>query len=249
MMTLNYPKKENGMYILGRDQIDDIAKTVLSEYAPDVLLKPQPLRIGDMAQEHFGLTLSYQNLSANGEISGLVSFGDSEFDCYDDYYRPILLQIADRTILIDKSLSYDRQYRRRRYTITHEFSHRLLHRSYRDPSNRHYSFKKQRYPMIACRSTDIEQSHQPRELSTNAQWEEWQADSLAASLLMPRNAFSKVAISVIHHKTGRKFISAKIPHDDRSDILKYIADIFMVSKQATSIRLKNLNLMSFEINV
>ena len=247
-MTLNYPKKENGLYCIRRDQLDEIAGAVLSEYAPEVLVKPQPLRIGDIAQEQLGLTLQYQNLSPNGEISGLVSFGDTKFDCYDDLFRPIELSIADGTILIDKSLSNDRLYPRRRYTITHEFSHRLLHRSYRDPSRSQFNFRKNRNPLIACRSSDIERSNEPRSINSDSEWEEWQADGLAAALLMPRSTFSKLAIDYIRSRTDRQFMPRNIQKDVFNEIVTRLSNVFVVSRQATIIRLKVLNLVSNDIS-
>jgi len=247
-LTFNYPRKDNGLYILSRDQFDEIATLLLSDNAPEVLSKPQPLKIGDIVQKNMGLTLKYQNLSPNGETIGLVSFGDTEYDCYDDLYRPIKLAIADGTILIDKSLSGDRSYPRRRYTITHELCHRLLHRSYRDPANRKNNFRKQNNPLIACRSSDVERGNEQKQLLTDREWEEWQADGLAAALLMPRNMFSVVALDYIRSRMGNQFISTKTPEDVHKDIVARISNVFVVSKRATRIRLKTLNLMSYDMS-
>ena len=63
-MKLNYRQKENGMYILTREDMDEIAMRLLSEYAPNVLKYPQPVGIGVIAEEKLGLTLKYQVLSA-----------------------------------------------------------------------------------------------------------------------------------------------------------------------------------------
>jgi hypothetical protein len=246
-MKLDYPQKENGMYYIKRTELDVIARDILAEYAPDVLKKPQPLKIAVLAEEGLGLTLKYQNLSPSGEISGLVSFGDTEFDCYDSTFRPIRLHIPDGTILIDTSLSSYRHYQRRRYTISHEVSHRFLHRSYRSPSNQQYHFRKQRSPMIACRSSNVERAYSGKNVGTDHDWEEWQADGLAGSLLMPLSTFTVAASQIIRARTGRNYIPQNIPKDVRSEIIKRISGVFVVSFRATEVRLRQLNLMSHDI--
>ena len=248
-MILDYPRKENGMYYIKRDQLDDIAGSLLSEYAPDVLVEPQPLKIGEIVEEQLGLTLQYQYLTPNGAISGLIAFGDNDVKCYDDMFRPIELPVTDGTILIDKTLSGDKQLPRRRYTITHEFSHRILHRSYYDPENRHFSFRESRNRFIACRSADIERSNEPRVIDTDHGWKEWQADGLAAALLMPRSPFTSAAKRIIHNRTRRYFISELTTRAERWDIVNCLAEVFMVSKQAAAIRLKYLNLMNYELTI
>jgi len=243
-MKLSYPQKENGMYVISRAGFDSIAKQFLTEYAPSVLTGINPVGIVDIAEEHLGLTLKYQTLSPNGEISGLVSFGDTEYDCYDRMFRPIKLEIADGTILVDISLSKQIAYPRRRFTIAHEVSHRLLHRSYRSPTNKHFSFRRRQDAHIACRSSNIERTSAKGERKKNDhEWEEWQADGLAASILMPRDTFGPYAEHMIHAKTGKRFMTSAMPIEVRRDLVKRIADVFHVSHRATEIRMKQLNLM------
>ena len=242
-MKLDFERKSNGMYIISRVGMDKVAREFLSEYAPNALTKAEPVGISSIAEEHLGLTLKYQNLSPNGEISGLVTFGDTEYDCYDRMFRPVKLEIADGTILIDVSLSKEISYPRRRYTIAHEVSHRLLHRSYRSPSNKQFSFRGKHGALIACRAGNIERPYDDGGTKTDPEWEEWQADALAAAILMPKDTFGPLAETMIHSRTGTRFLSQATPREIRQDIIKRIAGAFVVSHRATEIRLKHLKLM------
>lgn len=44
-MHLDYSQKKSGLYVLGRNDIEDIARGILSEHMPEALAKPQPVDI------------------------------------------------------------------------------------------------------------------------------------------------------------------------------------------------------------
>ena len=48
-MRLDYPMKQNGMYILKKADFDDIGEMVLSEYMPNVLDYPKSVDIDYLA--------------------------------------------------------------------------------------------------------------------------------------------------------------------------------------------------------
>ena len=194
------------MYILTREDMDDIAMRLLNEYAPNVLKYPQPVGIGMIAEEKMGLTLKYQYLSAQGNISGLLAFDDTEFDCFDSLFRPVKLEIPGGTVLIDSNLSDRKNYPRRRYTISHEVCHWILHRSYHSPQNKQYQFRSQSNVLIACRDSDICRERKSRDLVTDHDWEEWQADALAAAVIMPLTTFREESSRIIHGTTGARFL-------------------------------------------
>jgi len=240
-MRLPYKQKENGMYILGKSDMDDIAYMFLKEYAPDALKDPQPVGIVAIAEEGLGLTVKYQNLSPNGEISGLIAFGDAEYDCYDSMFRPVTVKISDGNVLIDTSLASRIKNPRKRFTIAHEVSHRLLHRSYHSQANNQFNFRTQNRALIACRSSSIEREHAKRYNETDSDWEEWQADSLAASILMPKDTFLYTAKHFVHGSgNGRPYIYPDTPREIRYNAVAKIADVFRVSHKATEIRLRQL---------
>lgn len=239
-MTLDYPQKTNGMYIVRKGDFDNIATMMLQAYAPDVLETPKAVRIGNIAEECLGLTLDYQRLSLDKSILGLTAFGDTRRECYDELLRPVVLDISEGTVLIDPCLSGDSSLPRRRFTIGHETAHWILHRSYYTQSNRKYQFRKQQNFLIACRSSEIERDRFQRNMGTDEDWIEWQADGLAASLLMPVNTFHTAASSIIRACTGENRLSIDTQKQRYRDVVKKIARLFAVSYKATEIRLKNL---------
>jgi hypothetical protein len=236
-MELNYPQKANGMYILRREQMDDIAHKLLQEYMPSVLERPAPVDIDALAEEGLFLTIKTKTLGLNNSILGLTAFEDVRgVPCCDEMFRPATVDLEAGTVLIHSWLGGLRNRARRRFTVAHECSHWVLHRSYHSPTNQKYTLRTQRFPYIACRSENIEKEHRgPR---TDDEWEEWQADNLASALLMPLAPFRWEADRVIR-KCGRRYLTDEVNHE-YIECVGDIADIFRVSKTAAKIRLKQL---------
>ena len=67
-MHLNYPQKSNGLYILSRDNIDDIATRVLTEYMPTVLKHPSPVDIKHLAEEEYGLLIKHEFITCDASV-------------------------------------------------------------------------------------------------------------------------------------------------------------------------------------
>lgn len=63
-MELGYRQKANGMYILNRDQMDDIAAMLLREYAPYALEYARPVDIDALAEEGLFLTVLHKTLGS-----------------------------------------------------------------------------------------------------------------------------------------------------------------------------------------
>jgi len=243
-MELHYPQKPNGMFIISKNQMDDIATMTLREYMPWALEYPQMVDIEKLSEEGLFLTIQNKMLGFSNAVLGMTAFEDVEgIPCLDDMFNPITIDLPAGTVLIHSWLiGYENRYRRR-FTIAHECSHWMLHRTYHSPSNQKYQFRMQRSPYIACRSVNIERPQ--HHLETDDDWEEWQADSLAAALLMPLAPFRHLAENLIYGKGYRFFSEGKVT-SDRIDIVEEISDRFMVSKTAVEIRLRQLGLIRKE---
>ena len=50
-MKLNYPQKESGLYILSREDIENIAEDVLKEFFPQNLILPKPLDTAEFLED------------------------------------------------------------------------------------------------------------------------------------------------------------------------------------------------------
>jgi len=241
-MVIDYPCKPNGMFVLSKTQLDGLATRVLKNFMPEVLDHPQPVDIEYLLEEKLNLTIKNKRLDFNSEILGVTVFEDEEIPCLDNMYREITISVPAGTILIHTELQGYINTARRNFTIAHEGGHWMLHRQYHSPTNQKYQLRTQRPAYIACRSVNIESKK--RNLKTDEDWEEWQADTMAAALLMPHDMFSFYSGGLIR-KTGNRCLT-----DKRSrvyiEIIEEIAYRFMVSKTAAEIRLKQLGFIEKE---
>lgn len=244
-MKLNYPQKENGMYILSRDAIEDIATYVLKKYYPQNLELPRPLNTTELLEEHLGLTVKHKYIGTfESGILGLIVMNDEvEIPSYDEMYRPTVLQETYGTVLISRHLSGKANAPRRRYTETHEGSHFILHGEYYKQSSGTVAKRsKNLLDCIACRKVEVYK----QKLQDDLDWMEWQADSLAASLLMPRDVFRSFARKVIRgYGISRGYIvnNSNVDKAKVGDIISQIAEVFNVSYRAAQIRMLHLGLI------
>ena len=247
-MTLLYPMFPNGRYCLKNEDFDDIASMVLGEYLPDSLVHPQKIDIDYLVSDCYYLDVIKTRISKEGNILGMMVFEDTVWTCYDASNTPVERKLKEATMVIDSSLSGEESLARTRFTMAHEMSHWICHRSLHSSDKRAYECRKT--PFIACRDISIEGPQSPaqgrKRLYTVQDWEEWQANRLAASLLMPKNTFTQMALQVmegygieggkldlhlLHH-----FVVAK-------QVVSALAHFFQVSRKATKIRMRQLGLL------
>lgn len=245
-MRLHYPIKQNGMFVLSGNDIDRIASQVLNEYEPNVLESPRPLDIEHLMTECFYLTIEDTFITIDGSVLGLVAFHDTEVPCFNTDYRASISHIDAGTVLVDARLAGSANHARRRFTMAHECSHWICHRTYHAPDHAIYELREDiRVPYIACRTESIEQYRQmscaPRD---DKFWMEWQADRLAASLLMPKNTFIRAAEDVMReHLLFRLYLIVGRDHDQSCRVIDDLAQLFQVSRRATQIRLKQVGML------
>ena len=123
-MDLHYPQKSNGLYILSRNQIDDIATMALREYMPAVLEYPQPVDIEKIVEDRLFLTVQSRMLSLSGSILGMTVFEDTQaIPCLDERLCSTQIDLPAGTVLIHTSLFERENVKRRRYTLAHEGAH------------------------------------------------------------------------------------------------------------------------------
>ena len=244
-MHLGYKQKNNGMYILRRSDMDDIATMILNEYMPQVLESPAPVNVRCLAEENYGLLIENRNITIDRTILGLISFGTNDLPLYDVMMRPIIETVDDGTVVIDTSLLGREQRARYRFTLAHELAHWLVHRSYRSATNQQFQLRTNNLSnYIACRSHNVE-SCKSHNLTCDSDWEEWQADNLAAAVLMPKETFlwaTHDAFQMADVKGNYVYLDGKyrVGYDVINEILSRIAEIYLVSLRAAQIRLEQL---------
>jgi Zn-dependent peptidase ImmA (M78 family) len=246
MIRVRVRRKKNGVPILTKAKIEAIAEAILAGYNPGLGAEPAAVDIEHLAETHMGLEMDYQDLSHNRSILGMTVFSDCLVPVYDaDRNEAKHIRAREGTILIDNSLLSASQIRRGRFTVGHELGHWLLHRHC-------YAMDAGQLPLcsnpeffIRCRRVDIE--NRRRQLVSDDDWLEWQADCLSSALLMPRKAFALAAWRRFRSVGIEARFYARGTHislDLWTDYLTFeLADLFEVSIQAARIRLENLQLI------
>jgi Zn-dependent peptidase ImmA (M78 family) len=148
------------------------------------------------------------------------------------------MNLSEGTVVINAALHGTEHQPRRRFTLAHEVSHWILHRSYHSPTNQQYRFRAVKNNYVACRESTIESFLDER--NTETDWEEWQANALAAAILMPLASFHHKTSQVIREHTGSSYLLDTHSSRDFYRILSQISDTFAVSKSAAKIRMKQL---------
>ncbi len=136
------------------------------------------------------------------------------------------------TIVIDKFLLRANENNRRRFTLAHEASHYILNRVQNTHSTSRFN-----------NNFDNERTYTTEELKQMFNSAEWQADNMAAALLMPIS-FIENAINKFAKKPIRLYGSTTFLNDDKM-ILQKISNYLKVSYTALVIRLKNTNLLEY----
>ncbi|MDR1821867.1 MAG: ImmA/IrrE family metallo-endopeptidase [Oscillospiraceae bacterium] len=164
--------------ILTSNDIETLAIRVLRDYGDD----PQyTILIERFAIEYLGLALQFERLSPDLRVLGITTYKETQIRILGWDCRTIT--VPEKAIIIEKSLlpprlvlhtdSHRRAKGRLRFTLAHECAHQILYRA--DPAH----FQK----MLDKRA---DRPYFARELKSETDWCEWQANSLASALLMPR---------------------------------------------------------------
>lgn len=244
-MLKKYVQQPTGMHILSRNDIEEIATEMLKEYSPTHLTSPLPFNTVDFMENHLGLTIKNCFIGdLYSDILGMIVMTDMlPIPSLDRLYKPTIREETYGTVLISSSLLSRDKAPRRRYTEAHEAAHFILHKDFYNWLDKKYTNSPTEYLRhTACRMEE-KKVFKPK---TDSEWREWQADKLAAALLMPKGPFIDYFRYIISSLGARKdYLSMK----NRTDVLIYtriishIADTFKVSRTAAEIRMKNLNLL------
>ena len=241
-MQFECQRKSNGLPILSKLDIENIATKVLKEFAPMNLECPLPFKTTSFLEDYHQLVIKNKYIGTfESGILGLTVMGEeARIPTFDEMYRPVVETEYYGTVYISPSLMGRDNLPRRRYTEAHEGSHKLLHQEYFDNLAKTSCGENKQY--VACRSVEL---YNPKN-NTDRDWMEWHADSLAAALLMPRDVFYDFVRSEIR-KAGIScgYLVKGQQRDKRVfyEIVDEIAKRFHVSHKATQIRMAHVGLI------
>lgn len=212
-----------------RYDLEHIAQSQLREAYPQNLEIPTPLNVDEFIRDYQGLLLKYHYLGLPAfPVLGIAVMSESAeiVACKPDM-TPTVLEEHYGTILITTDLAGQRNLPRCRYTKAHESAHWTLHKE---------------VGVTTCNRVERYQ----RKNKTPEDWMEWQADGLAAALLMPQEVFTDYVRMAIR-KTGSRFsyLTQGDPSDRRRfyEIIDDVASTFRVSHRAAQIRMIHLGLI------
>lgn len=232
--SLGIRYRNNNVPIISQPEVEDLASSLLEKYNPDLLLTPQKLDVDDFTEFFLELEIEYHYLSHNRCYFGMFVFNESDnipiYNPYDNSVRS-LTNVQD-TILLDSSLAEDQNENLRRFTLIHECSHSLLHRPYFSRSVDQLTLfefdeldNKSHAPLPAAMASNNENG--PRILESDHDWIEWQANSLASSLLM-----NKSSMSILLEEYNLENCS----NLQKAIIINEVSDTYEVSYDAARVR-------------
>ena len=131
---------------------------------------PAPINPEQFANSVLGLNLKMLPLCSDGHILGLTVFQRCSFTATLGDGTKLLEVFMPRDIVIDSSLAADRCTGCRNFTIAHETAHQIL---------------ADQFPNDYGKAANCRGHIAYRERNGQPSWEEWQANTLAAELLMP----------------------------------------------------------------
>lgn len=208
-----------------RKYLERIADKVVGAYSRLMEQREEPVfRIDPelLATLLLHLSVDRCHLSADGTVLGLTCPVELGVEVYDDQMKPFFYMLDGRTILVEKDLLEDAPLGRYQFTVMHEIAHQLLSRLEKRPGAAVYR-------------------HMAGPSSSTREWGEWQADTLAAALLMPPHLVRK-ALALVGLPDGI-YILDELIYPQVYLRFRAAAALMQVSQTAFAIRLKQLGLL------
>lgn len=225
--------------VISKREMDEEATKFLRKYCPEALKDPMPVPVEDIAELKMDLEIDYVNIDKACETLGMMIFSDGAVKLYDQESGQYVLRPYKRgTLLVESDISDVSNRGRERFTITHEIVHWHIH--------------KLRFTMMGLIDESLAKACRcPKEKTYNPkspeEWMEWQADNLAAAILMPAEMFKRKAMEFkssfnVGSKINDTMWLGFSPSIINDFIIDGLADTFHVSKQAAEIRIKTLGI-------
>lgn len=219
------------MPYLSREQIEQIAEGIIQQYKNAVVPEKHLCYSVDPTElaSLLGYTIDYQYLTRDGSILGKTASGRMWITVFDSDQTEMLYDLDGRTLLVEKRLLFSpRNTGRKNFTIAHELAHQIINRSFPE-----HSGMDQR---VFC---DYRRSVKPRKKV--ADWREWQADALAAALLLPLDAVTD-AMFIFGLGENLKVLSRKYSQYNYERFCD-MAEYLQVSRTALAYRMEQFGLL------
>jgi hypothetical protein len=161
------------MLHLSRQEIEVIGNGLIADFQKKSAAQPAGIDIEAFAEEYLGLKHIYTKLSDTGDLLGLTTFAGIELMLTRNG-RDETMRVEQDTLLVEEALLSDKSTGRRRFTIAHECGHHIIDRMGKELTGNYARARFVSGQAYAC-----------REVAKAFDWSEWQANCMAAVLLMP----------------------------------------------------------------
>lgn len=216
---------------LSRTDIEQIAEPIIEEYklacVPEhhMCYRVDPTELATL----LGFRMEYLQLTQDGSILGQTAAVPLWTTVIDPDMGETFCFLDGKTILIEKRLHKNpRLVGRKNFTIAHELAHQIINRKYPGMYD------------TQCRTfCDYRRTADNKKKVSN--WYEWQADALAAALLLPADALDE-AMFMFGLGTKMKVLSRKYSQY-KYEAFCYMAEFLQVSKTALAYRMEQLGLL------
>ncbi len=214
---------------LGEDALDALAERLLAAYYPEALEKPRRVDAHEMA-ERMGLSVLYRQIEPEGEIYGEIFFQETETPLYDAMRQhQVLAPVKRKTMVVDTTATFMDGMGTHDNTIVHECVHWALHgqamalRRAQQPDSQE--------PAICCRvDGDAGRAGDDRLLEM-----EWQANTLARCIQMPRALFRRKAEEAWARHDMKVITPNRV--EEMPGVIDDLAGFFGVSREAAKLRM------------
>lgn len=214
---------------LSRKDLEQIAQPIIEHYKRFCVPQRHLCYNVDTTElaNLLGFKIEYTYLTQDGSILGQTATVPLWTSVIDTTLGEVFYYLDGKTILIEKRLLCNPSaVGRKNFTIAHEIAHLLLNRkspSMYDPQNRHCCFNRK---LVKKEISD---------------WYEWQADTLAAALLLPPDAIES-AMFMFGLGSKMKVLSRKYSQN-RYESFCSMAQFLGVSKTTLAYRMEQLGFL------
>ena len=219
---------------LSRAELEEISEGLIRVYAAQHKNKViQSIDIEHFITDFLKLRIEYTAFAENdsGKI-GFLADGQTPLLIYQDG-RIIPFIFPKDTIVLDKFLLAEKEQGRRRFTMAHEASHHILERMHADTNAARFHTE-----------FDNERVYTPDELAQMFASREWQADTMGASLLMPKFIVENALAKFTNSKPIRIYGDNTFAKRDK-ELIRRMAAYLGVSYTALVIRLRSLDMLEY----
>ena len=209
---------------MSRAELEEISEGLITAYANKFSNRViQSIDIEHFITEFLMLRIEYASFAEDGATPLLVH--------QDGKIIPFVF--PKDTIVLDKFLLAEKEQGRRRFTMAHEASHHILSKMYAMPSEGRFHAE-----------YDSERSYSKEELAQMFASVEWQADTMGASLLMPRRIIENALAKYNQSNPIKVYGDNTITSKDKA-VIRRMAAYIGVSYTALVIRLRDMGLFEY----